>query len=223
MVYYDYWINTEIISAVSIHLTILKTWNRSLNSFKNLKQSLQILSYSMTCLDKLTTALLQSHDLIPRHRHLTGFNFCWMRSIVFTPLSWRSFDLNKTSSAETSSLWFLVVHLVIKSSCSCWGCLWKKKDLYDKTFNQWRWRILLSYESFLICIIWTSAQVTLWGRGPLIDGCHYIRVLSSSLVPWFVSGISVPYKNGVLLNSVVFIYHQREEWYISSKTQKQSR
>ena len=52
LIHYDHLINAEIISALSI------------NSFKNLKQGLQILSE--------TCALLQLHDVISSHKRLTG-------------------------------------------------------------------------------------------------------------------------------------------------------
>ena len=52
LVHYD---NDEIISALII------------NSLENLKQSIQ-----MMCLDLLTTALLQPHDVISIHKRVIG-------------------------------------------------------------------------------------------------------------------------------------------------------
>ena len=48
MIHYDHLINAEINSALCIHLTLLKTWNRVTNFEWDL-------SYSMICLDLLTT------------------------------------------------------------------------------------------------------------------------------------------------------------------------
>ena len=48
LIHNDHLINGEIILALKIHLTLLKTWNRVYNFDWDL-------SYSMICLDLLTT------------------------------------------------------------------------------------------------------------------------------------------------------------------------
>ena len=55
-----------MILAFSVHLTPVKTLE---TDFKNAEWHL---SYSLTILDVLDTALLQSHDMILHHEHLTG-------------------------------------------------------------------------------------------------------------------------------------------------------
>ena len=66
LIHHDHLISAEIISALSIHLTLLKTWNRIYKFW--VRPELQ----NMICLDLLTTALLQLNYVISCHKRLTG-------------------------------------------------------------------------------------------------------------------------------------------------------
>ena len=66
LIYYDNLINAEIISALSIHLTLLRTWNRVYKFWVRPEVQHDLFRFT----DR--GALLQLYDVISSHKHLTG-------------------------------------------------------------------------------------------------------------------------------------------------------